>query len=67
MLPPPPHRCRRKHRNFHPSLAAVIGLGDTHSADEQGNEQLGGRETVAAILENGTLMGVLRKVLVTCE
>ncbi|CAO2656690.1 Nn.00g054930.m01.CDS01 [Neocucurbitaria sp. VM-36] len=39
----------------------------THSTDEQVNKQLGDKERVAAALENGTLMGVLRKMLATCE
>ncbi|CAA9964482.1 hypothetical protein CFE70_008496 [Pyrenophora teres f. teres 0-1] len=39
----------------------------THSTDEQVNKQLGDKERVAAALENGTLMGVLKKMLVTCE
>jgi len=39
----------------------------THSTDEQVNKQLGDKERVAAALENGTLMGVLRKMLQTCE
>ncbi|KAF1839889.1 uncharacterized protein K460DRAFT_411208 [Cucurbitaria berberidis CBS 394.84] len=39
----------------------------THSTDAQVNKQLGDKERVAAALENGTLMGVLRKMLATCE
>lgn len=39
----------------------------THSTDEAVNKQLGDKERVAAALENGTLMGVLRKMLETCE
>ncbi|KAI8940382.1 hypothetical protein NX059_004073 [Plenodomus lindquistii] len=39
----------------------------THSTDEQVNKQLGDKERVAAALENGTLMGVLKKMLATCE
>lgn len=39
----------------------------THSTDDQVNKQLGDKERVAAALENGTLMGVLRKMLSTCE
>jgi metal-sulfur cluster biosynthetic enzyme len=39
----------------------------THSTDEQVNKQLGDKERVAAALENGTLMGVLKKMLETCE
>ncbi|KAL8657797.1 MAG: hypothetical protein Q9226_001552 [Calogaya cf. arnoldii] len=35
----------------------------THSTAEQVNRQLGDKERVAAALENGTLMGVLRKML----
>ncbi|KAI4140745.1 MAG: hypothetical protein LQ341_003726 [Variospora aurantia] len=34
----------------------------THSTAEQVNRQLGDKERVAAALENGTLMGVLRKM-----
>ena len=39
----------------------------THSTAEQVNKQLGDKERVAAALENGTLMGVLRKMLKGCE
>ncbi|KAL1794945.1 hypothetical protein ACET3X_006761 [Alternaria dauci] len=39
----------------------------THSTDDQVNKQLGDKERVAAALENGTLMGVLKKMLSTCE
>ncbi|TKA70265.1 hypothetical protein B0A49_05070 [Cryomyces minteri] len=38
----------------------------THSTGEAVNKQLGDKERVAAALENGTLMGVLRKMLATC-
>jgi metal-sulfur cluster biosynthetic enzyme len=39
----------------------------THSTADAVNKQLGDKERVAAALENGTLMGVLRKMLSTCE
>ncbi|KAI9759602.1 MAG: hypothetical protein M1835_000351 [Candelina submexicana] len=39
----------------------------THSTGSQVNKQLGDKERVAAALENGTLMGVLRKMLETCQ
>lgn len=39
----------------------------THSTDEAVNKQLGDKERVAAALENGTLMGVLKTMLATCE
>ncbi|KAG7005866.1 hypothetical protein G7Y79_00017g042480 [Physcia stellaris] len=39
----------------------------THSTAEGVNKQLGDKERVAAALENGTLMGVLRKMLKGCE
>ncbi|KAF2118253.1 hypothetical protein BDV96DRAFT_611035 [Lophiotrema nucula] len=39
----------------------------THSTDDQVNKQLGDKERVAAALENGTLMGVIRRMLATCE
>ncbi|KAK8162752.1 hypothetical protein IWX90DRAFT_251620 [Phyllosticta citrichinensis] len=39
----------------------------THSTDEAVNKQLGDKERVAAALENGTLMGVIRKMLSTCQ
>lgn len=39
----------------------------THSTAEQVNRQLGDKERVAAAMENGTLMGVLRKMLEGCE
>lgn len=39
----------------------------THSTADQVNKQLGDKERVAAALENGTLMGVIRKMLETCD
>jgi metal-sulfur cluster biosynthetic enzyme len=39
----------------------------THSTADQVNKQLGDKERVAAALENGTLMGVLKRMLSTCE
>lgn len=39
----------------------------THSTGEAVNKQLGDKERVAAALENGTLMGVIRKMLSTCD
>ncbi|KAK3080047.1 hypothetical protein LTS18_003259 [Coniosporium uncinatum] len=39
----------------------------THSTGEAVNKQLGDKERVAAALENGTLMGVIRRMLATCE
>ncbi|KAL8936773.1 MAG: hypothetical protein Q9216_004758 [Gyalolechia sp. 2 TL-2023] len=39
----------------------------THSTAEQVNRQLGDKERVAAALENGTLMGVLKKMLEGCR
>ena len=39
----------------------------THSTGDQVNKQLGDKERVAAALENAQLMGVLRKMLETCE
>ena len=39
----------------------------THSTDEAVNKQLGDKERVAAAMENGTLVGVIRKMLSTCE
>lgn len=39
----------------------------THSTDEAVSKQLGDKERVAAALENETLMGVIRKMLATCE
>lgn len=39
----------------------------THSTAEQVNRQLRDKERVAAALENGTLVGVLRKMLEGCE
>lgn len=38
----------------------------THSTADQVNRQLGDKERVAAALENGTLMGVLKKMLESC-
>jgi len=39
----------------------------THSTDTAVSKQLGDKERVAAALENGTLVGVLEKMLATCE
>jgi len=39
----------------------------THSTDEAVTKQLGDKERVAAALENETLMGVITKMLATCE
>lgn len=39
----------------------------THTTADQVNKQLADKERVAAALENGTLMGVLRKMLETCR
>jgi len=39
----------------------------THSTGDQVNKQLGDKERVAAALENQTLMGVIKKMLETCQ
>ncbi|KAF2716326.1 hypothetical protein K431DRAFT_235649 [Polychaeton citri CBS 116435] len=39
----------------------------THSTADAVNKQLGDKERVAAAMENGTLVGVIRKMLSTCE
>jgi len=39
----------------------------THSTAEAVTKQLGDKERVAAALENATLLGVIRKMLATCE
>ncbi|PYH99552.1 hypothetical protein BO71DRAFT_394280 [Aspergillus ellipticus CBS 707.79] len=39
----------------------------THSTAEEVNKQLADKERVAAALENGTLMGVIAKMLETCQ
>ena len=39
----------------------------THSTGDQVNRQLADKERVAAALENGTLVGVIRKMLETCQ
>lgn len=39
----------------------------THSTAEQVNRQLGDKERVAAALENGTLVKVIKKMLEGCE
>ncbi|KAK9547950.1 hypothetical protein V6000_009149 [Aspergillus fumigatus] len=39
----------------------------THSTADEVNKQLGDKERVAAALENGTLMGVIAKMLETCQ
>ncbi len=39
----------------------------THSTAEQVTKQLNDKERVAAALENGSLMGVLDKMLETCQ
>lgn len=39
----------------------------THSTADEVNKQLADKERVAAALENGTLMGVITKMLETCQ
>jgi metal-sulfur cluster biosynthetic enzyme len=39
----------------------------THSTGDAVNKQLGDKERVAAALENATLLGVIRKMLSTCD
>jgi hypothetical protein len=39
----------------------------THSTGDQVTKQLADKERVAAALENGTLLGVIRKMLETCD
>lgn len=39
----------------------------THSTAEEVNKQLADKERVAAAMENSTLMGVLKKMLETCQ
>ncbi|KAF9894188.1 hypothetical protein FE257_007690 [Aspergillus nanangensis] len=39
----------------------------THSTGDEVNKQLADKERVAAALENGTLMGVIAKMLETCQ
>ncbi|KAL1990331.1 hypothetical protein VTN49DRAFT_6170 [Thermomyces lanuginosus] len=39
----------------------------THSTADEVNKQLADKERVAAALENGTLMGVIKKMLETCR
>ncbi|KAF1351244.1 hypothetical protein BDV97DRAFT_294672 [Delphinella strobiligena] len=39
----------------------------THASDGATNKQLGDKERVAAAMENGTLVGVIGKMLSTCE
>ena len=39
----------------------------THSTAQEVNKQLADKERVAAAMENGTLMGVLKKMLETCQ
>jgi len=39
----------------------------THSTAEQVNKQLGDKERVAAAMENMQLMGVLNKMMATCQ
>ncbi|KAK4981298.1 hypothetical protein LTR66_010109 [Elasticomyces elasticus] len=39
----------------------------THSTGDAVNKQLGDKERVAAAMENGTLVGVIRKMLSTCQ
>ncbi|KAH1579577.1 hypothetical protein KXX69_004132 [Aspergillus fumigatus] len=39
----------------------------THSTADEVNKQLGDKERVAAALENGTLMGVIAKMLEKCQ
>jgi metal-sulfur cluster biosynthetic enzyme len=39
----------------------------THTTADAVNKQLGDKERVAAAMENGTLVGVIRNMLSTCE
>lgn len=39
----------------------------THSTGDAVNKQLGDKERVAAAMENGTLVGVIKNMLATCE
>jgi metal-sulfur cluster biosynthetic enzyme len=39
----------------------------THSTAEEVNKQLADKERVAAAMENGTLMGVIKKMFETCQ
>lgn len=39
----------------------------THSTADEVNKQLADKERVAAALENGTLMGVIAKMMETCQ
>ncbi|KAI9783458.1 MAG: hypothetical protein M1816_001382 [Peltula sp. TS41687] len=51
-----------------PRFRVEVKIKDgTHSTAEQVTKQLNDKERVAAALENGTLMGVLNKMLETCR
>ena len=49
---------------FRPDVKIKEG---THSTADEVNKQLADKERVAAALENGTLMGVIGKMLETCQ
>ncbi|MCJ1436132.1 hypothetical protein MMC27_005510 [Xylographa pallens] len=58
----------RLEQSLPPRFRVDVRIKDgTHSTGDQVNKQLGDKERVAAALENAQLMGVLRKMLETCQ
>ncbi|GAM86018.1 hypothetical protein ANO11243_040280 [Dothideomycetidae sp. 11243] len=57
----------RLERALHPRYRVDVAVKKgTHSTAEQVNKQLADKERVAAAMENGTLAGVVRRMLATC-
>jgi len=58
----------RLEQSLPPNFRVDIRIKEgTHSQDDQVNKQLADKERVAAAMENATLMGVLKKMLETCQ
>lgn len=57
----------RLERSLPPRFRVDVRIKEgTHSTADAVNKQLGDKERVAAAMENGTLVGVVRKMLATC-
>ncbi|KAF3482039.1 FAM96B [Arthroderma uncinatum] len=58
----------RLEQSLPPRFRVDVRIKDgTHSTADEVNKQLADKERVAAALENGTLMGVIQKMLETCR
>lgn len=58
----------RLEQSLPPNIRVDVRVKDgTHSSGDQANKQLADKERVAAALENATLMGVIKKMMETCE